>query len=112
LEWTPTTEGEHLLTAVAVDNRGGETISDVVTVTVTEAPKEPALTLLSSATVNGEYTAKPEAALDEGNKVFTVKTSGGMRFYRLRSTDEVKLKMTTIRVQDGSAVIAYEIVEE
>lgn len=32
LEWTPTTEGEHLLTAVAVDNRGGETISDVVTV--------------------------------------------------------------------------------
>ena len=35
-----------------------------------------------------------------------------MRFYRLRSTDEVKLKMTTIRVQGGNAMIAYEIVEE
>ena len=48
----------------------------------------------------------------EENKIFTVKMSGGMRFYRLRSTGEAKPKMTTIRVQDGNAVIAYEILEE
>ena len=42
LEWTPSGEGEHLLTAVAVDNRGAETISGVVSVTVlppNEAPE-------------------------------------------------------------------------
>ncbi|MDP7290872.1 MAG: Ig-like domain-containing protein, partial [Verrucomicrobiota bacterium] len=112
LEWTPTAEGEHLLTAVALDNRGGETISDVVTVTVLPPTDPIAPTLLSSATVNGEYTAEPEVALDEDNKTFTVKRSGDMRFYRLRSADEAKLKVTSIRVQDGDAVIAYEIVEE
>ena len=34
MEWAAATEGEHLLTAVAVDNRGAETISEVVSVTV------------------------------------------------------------------------------
>jgi len=111
--WTPAEDqvDTHEVMFVVTDPHGAIS-SEVVTITVTEAPKEPALTLLSSATVNGEYTAEPEAALDEDNEVFTVKTSGGMRFYRLRSTDEVKLKMTTIRVQGGNAMIAYEIVEE
>jgi hypothetical protein len=112
LEWTPTTEGEHLLTAVAVDNRGGETISDVVTVTVLP-PNDPiAPTLLSSATVVGEYTAESEASFDEENKTFTVKMSGDMRFYRLRSTGEAKPKITSIRLQGDNAVIAFEIGEE
>ena len=48
----------------------------------------------------------------EENKIFTVKMSGGMRFYRLRSTGETKLKVTSIRLQDNNAVIAYEILEE
>ncbi len=48
----------------------------------------------------------------EENKIFTVKMSGGMRFYRLRSTGEAKLKVTSIRLQDDNAVIAYEILEE
>ena len=38
--------------------------------------------------------------------------SGGMRFYKLRSTGEAKLKVTSIRLQDDNAVIAYEILEE
>ena len=112
LEWTPTTEGEHLLTAVAVDNRGGETISDVVTVTVLP-PNDPiAPMLLSSATVVGEYTAESEASFDEENKIFTVEMSGDMRFYRLRSTGEAKLKVISIRLLENNAVIAFEIVEE
>ena len=112
LEWTPTAEGEHLLTAVAVDNRGGETISDVVTVTVLP-PNDPiAPMLLSSATVVGEYTVESEASFDEENKIFTVEMSGDMRFYRLRSTGEAKLKVISIRLQENNAVIAFEIVEE
>ncbi len=38
--------------------------------------------------------------------------SGGMRFYRLRSTGETKLKMTSLRLQGDNAVIAYETIGE
>ena len=79
---------------------------------VTEAPKEPALTLLSSATVLGEYTEESEVALNEDNKTFTVKMSGAMRFYKLRSIRETKLTVTSLRLQGDNAVIAYEVVEE
>lgn len=48
----------------------------------------------------------------EENKIFTVKMSAGMRFYRLRSTRKAKLKVTSIRLQDDNVVIAYEILEE
>jgi hypothetical protein len=111
--WTPAENqvDTHEVIFVVTDSHGAKS-SEAVTITVTEVPKEPALTLLSSVTVNGEYTAEPEATLDEGNKTFTVKTSGVMRFYRLRSTGEAKPKMPTIRVQDGNAVISYEIVED
>ena len=85
----------------------GAKASEPVTITVTEAPKEPALTLLSSATVVGEYTEESEAALNEDNKTFTVKMSGGMRFYKLRSTGEAKLKVTSIQLQGDNAVITY-----
>ena len=112
LEWTPTTEGEHLLTAVAVDNRDGETVSDVVNVTVLPPTEPVAPTLFSSATVVGVYSEEPEAALDEDNKTFTVKRSGGMHFYKLRSAGEAKLKVTSIRLQADNAVITYEIIEE
>jgi hypothetical protein len=81
-----------------------------VTVLPPTDPIEP--TLLSSVTLVGVYSEELEAALDEDNKTFTVKRSGGMRFYKLRSADEAKLKVTSIRVQAGDAVIAYEIVEE
>ena len=111
--WTPADDhvGTHEVTFVVTDPHGAKA-SESVTITVTEAPKEPALTLLSSATVVGEYTEEPEATLDEDNKIFTVKMSGGMRFYRLRSTGETKLKTTSLRLQGDNAVIAYEIIGE
>jgi hypothetical protein len=111
--WTPADDqvGTHEVTFVVTDPHGAKA-SEPVTITVTEAPKEPALTLLSSATVVGEYTEESEAALNEDNKTFTVKMSGGMRFYRLRSTGETKLKMTSLRLQGDNAVIAYETIGE
>ena len=111
-EWTPTTEGEYLLTALAVDNRGGETVSDAVTLTVLPPDDSIEPMLLSSATVVGQYSKETEALFDEGTKTFTVKQSGLMRFYRLRSVGEAKLKIATIRLQDGNALIFYEIVED
>jgi len=111
--WIPADDqvGTHEVTFVVTDPHGAKA-SESVTITVTEAPKEPALTLLSSATVVGEYTEESEAVLNEDNKTFTVKMSGGMRFYRLRSTGETKLKMTSLRLQGDNAVIAYETIGE
>jgi hypothetical protein len=111
--WTPADDqvGVHEVTFVVTDPHGAKA-SESVTITVTEAPKKPALTLLSSATVVGEYTEEPEAILDEVNKTFTVKMSGAMRFYRLRTTGETKLKMTSLQLQGDNAVIAYEIIGE
>ena len=60
----------------------------------------------------GEYNKETEVALDENNKTFTVKMSGGMRFYKLRSTGEAKLKVTSIQLQGDNAVITYTTLEE
>jgi hypothetical protein len=38
--------------------------------------------------------------------------SGAMRFYKLRSIRETKLKVTSLRLQGDNAVIAYEITGE
>ncbi|MDP7051959.1 MAG: Ig-like domain-containing protein [Verrucomicrobiota bacterium] len=112
LEWIPTPQGEQLLTAVAVDNRCGETVSDAIAVRVLPPDDAIGPKLLSSATVVGEYYEETEASLDQGNKIFTVKQSGEMLFYRLLLTGEAKPKITAIRVKDGNAVVSYQIVEE
>ena len=111
--WTPAEDqvGVHEVTFVVMDPHGAQS-SEAVTITVTEALKESALTLLSSATVLGEYTEESEVALNEDNKTFTVKMSGAMRFYKLRSIRETKLKVTSLRLQGDNAVIAYEITGE
>ena len=66
----------------------GAKASETVAITVPEAPKAPPFVLLSSATVVGEFAEESGATLDEDSKTFTVKRSGGMRFYRLRTTGE------------------------
>jgi hypothetical protein len=47
LEWTPSVEGEHLLTAVAVDNRGAEIVSGVVSVIVLPPNAAPEVVITS-----------------------------------------------------------------
>ena len=111
--WTPSENqvGLHEVKFVVTDPHGAKS-SEGVTITVTETVKEPSLTLLSSATVVGEYNKETEVALDENNKTFMVKMSGGMRFYKLRSTGEAKLKVTSIQLQGENAVISYTTLEE
>jgi len=111
--WTPNEDqvGTHKVTFVVTDPHGAKSFEGV-TITVTSGIKVPVLTLLSSGTVVGEYTAESKASLDKENKIFTVKMSGGMRFYRLRSTGEAKLKITSIRLQKNDAVITYTTLEE
>ena len=53
LEWIPDSKGEQLLTAVAVDNRGGETISSVVSVTVLPPNVGPEVVITSPSAGKG-----------------------------------------------------------
>jgi hypothetical protein len=110
--WTPSEDqvGIHEIKFVVTDPHGSKSFEGV-TITVTSGIKVPVLTLLSSGTVVGEYTTESGASIDEQNKIFTVKMTGSMRFYRLRSTGEAKLKITSIRLQDDAAVITYETVK-
>ncbi|MBC8244538.1 MAG: immunoglobulin domain-containing protein, partial [Verrucomicrobia bacterium] len=108
--WTPAEDqvGVHEVTFAVSDPHGAK-VSVTVAITVTKAP---AFVLLSSATVVGEFAEESGATLDEDSKTFTVKRSGGMRFYRLRTTGEAKPRITSIRLEDDNAVIAYEVGEE
>jgi hypothetical protein len=94
---------------IVTDPHGAQS-SEAVTITVTSGIKVPILTLLSSDTVVGEYTIESGALIDEQNEIFTVKMTGSNRFYRLRSTGEAKLKITSIRLQDDVVVLNYETV--
>ena len=107
--WTPADDqvGVHDVTFAVTDPHGAKA-SETVAVTVTEAPKAPPFVLLSSATVVGEFAEVTGATLDEDSKTFTVKRSGGMRFYRLRAAGETKPKILSIRLQDDNAVITFK----
>jgi hypothetical protein len=79
----------------------------VVTVQITLEPVT-VLTLLSAPTVVGPFAPEAEAVIDEDAKTITVATAGGMRFYRLLSGDDTKLKITSIVVKDDKAVMGYK----
>jgi len=82
-------------------------LKTVVAAQITLEPK-PALTLLSAPAVVGPFAPEAEAVIDEDAKTITVATAGGMRFYRLLSGDDTKLKITSIVVSDDKAVMGYE----
>jgi len=107
--WTPADDqvGVHDITFAVTDPHGAKA-SETVAITVTEAPKAPPFVLLSSATVVGEFAEETGATLDEDSKTFTVKRSGGMRFYRLSAPGETKPKILSIRLQDDNAVITFK----
>jgi hypothetical protein len=68
----------------------------------------PSIALHSAPTVVGPFAPETEAVIDEDAKTITVTTAGGMRFYRLLSSDDSKLKINSIAVKDDKAVMGYE----
>jgi hypothetical protein len=62
--------------------------------------------------VVGPFATEAEAVIDEGAKTITVATAGGMRFYRLLTGDDTKLKITSIVVKDDKAVMNYKTADE
>ena len=97
-------DGSYTIDIEVSDPFGGKA---VVTVQISLVP-EPALTLLSAPAVVGPFAPETEAVIDEDAKTITVATAGGMRFYRLLSGDDTKLKITSIVVSDDKAVMGYK----
>ena len=66
-----------------------------------------ALSLLSAPAVVGPFSPEAAAVIDENGKTITVAKAGGMRFYKLQSGDDTKLKITSIAMQDDNVVMGY-----
>jgi hypothetical protein len=79
----------------------------VVAAQITLEPKT-ALTLLSAPAVVGPFAPDAEAVIDENGQTITVAKAGGMRFYKLQSTDDTKLKITSISIEDDNVVMGYK----
>jgi hypothetical protein len=97
-------EATHSVTVFTVDERDG-LASTVLEVTIEHAT---ALALLSAPAVVGPFAPEAEAVIDETGRTITVAKAGGMRFYKLQSGDDQKLKITSIAIKDDNVVMSYE----
>jgi len=66
------------------------------------------LALHSAPAVTGPYAAEAAAVIDDTAKTITVAKSGGMRFYKLQSGDDTKMKITSIAIQSDNVVMSYK----
>ena len=117
LEWTPSMEGEHLLTAVVVDNRGVETVSRVVSVTVLPPNAGPEVVISSPSAGQGVRvgaTLKVRAtATDSDGEVVQVEILAGGESLAKRSEGPFEadwvlakagLQSVTVRATDNDGV--------
>ena len=79
----------------------------VVTVQITLEPVI-VITLISAPAVSGSFTPEADAVIDEDAKTITIATVGGMRFYKLQSRDEMKLKITSIVIKEDKVHMSYK----
>ena len=119
MEWTPTVEGEHLLTAVAVDNRGAETVSGVVSITVRPPNVGPEVVISSPNAGQGVSvgaTLKVSAsATDSDGEVVQVEILAGDESLAKRSEGPFEadwslakagLQSVTVRATDNDGAVS------
>jgi len=97
-------DGSYTIDIEVSDDSGGKA---VIAIQIT-LEADTALTLLSASAVVGPFAPEAAAVIDENAKTITVAKVGGMRFYKLQSADDTKLKITSIAMQDDNVVMAYE----
>lgn len=99
-----TKEGSYTVEIEVADASGAKT---VVAVQIT-LEKRVTITLLSASEVVGPYEPETEAVIDESDKSITVAKVGGMRFYKLQSGDDTKLKITSIVIKEDKVLMSYK----
>jgi hypothetical protein len=97
-------EGSYTIDIEVSDTSGNKA---VVTVQITLKPVT-TLALLSAPAVVGPFAPEAEAVIDENGQSITVAKAGGMRFYKLQSGDDTKLKITSIAIEDDNVVMSYK----
>jgi plastocyanin len=111
IQWAVPEDAEvktHSVTVFTVDDRDA-LASAVLEVTIEQAT---AITLVSSPAVVGPFVTEAEAVIDEAESTITVAKGGGMRFYKLQSGDDTKLKITSIVIQGENVVMNYSLAGE
>ena len=84
-------------------------VDGLKTVVVAQITLEsPTVTLLSASSVMGSFDPEAAAVIDENGQTITVAKAGGMRFYKLQSGDDTKLKITSIAMEDDNVVMSYK----
>ena len=68
----------------------------------------PEIVLVSSPSVVGPFEAESTAEINEAEQTITVAKLGGMRFYKLQSGGEAKLKISSIDIVGDNVVISYK----
>jgi len=63
--------------------------------------------LLSAPAVVGPFVTEAEAVIDEAKRTVTLAKSAGMRFFKLQSGDNTKLKITSIAIEGDNVVMSY-----
>jgi plastocyanin len=107
IQWTVPEDAEvktHSVTVFTVDDRDA-LASAVLEVTIEQAT---AIALVSAPAVVGPFATEAEAVIDEAERTITVAKAGGMRFYKLQSSDEMKLKITSIVIKEGKVLMSYK----
>jgi len=97
-------DGSYSIDIEVADTSGNKA---VVTVQITLEPVI-VITLISAPTVSGAFTPEADAVIDEDAKTITIATVGGMRFYKLQSSDEMKLKITSIVIKEDKVLMSYK----
>ena len=107
IQWTVPEDAEvktHSVTVFTVDDRDA-LASAVLEVTIEQAT---AIALVSAPAVVGPFATEAEAVIDEAERTITVAKAGGMRFYKLQSSDEMKLKITSIVIKEDKVLMSYK----
>jgi hypothetical protein len=92
------------VTVFTVDDRDG-LASRVLEVTIEQAT---VIALVSAPAVVGPFTLEAEAVIDETARTITVAKAGSMRFYKLQSGDDTKLKITSIVINEDKVLMSYK----
>ena len=113
IQWSVDNQAEtevYNVTVIVLDDEnamGKQTLEVCVT-----AKPVTTLALHSASAVTGPYAAEAAAVIDDTAKTITVAKSGGMRFYKLQSGDDTKMKITSIATRGDNVVIRYKPAEE
>jgi plastocyanin len=109
IQWSVDNQAEtevYNVTVIVLDDEnamGKQTLE----VSVTAKPVT-TLALHSAPAVTGPYAAEAAGVIDDIAKTITVAKSGGMRFYKLQSGDDTKMKITSIAIQGDNVVMSYK----